>query len=134
MTVHPLVALVADQLVPGSGERWALPDSAGPALIAALLQTKDHPGRADGVMALTHAAIVLAEEEDSPAAAGVIMRALVEVRAELRLDALGTAHVERQLEQGLDRAVKRAPRIDARAPAGTLKALHLTPRPRHIKP
>jgi hypothetical protein len=131
---HPLVDLVVERLVPGTGERWALRADTERVLVGALSKLKDEPMRADAVLALFHAALTLSDEEGSPGAAGVILKVLHAVRGELRLDAVGPGPLGRQLEAGLDRVLKKAPRIGAPAPPGSLKASDLAPRSKITKP
>lgn len=125
--LHPLVDLAARLLVKGTGEPWAYPEGAEARLLEALTAAKDSPDIADGVISLFHAAIALSEEEGSPAAAAVVFRALHAARPVLKFGDEQAAALGRQLEGGLNRAIKRAPQVNEAAPPGTVKPSSFPP-------
>jgi predicted DNA-binding transcriptional regulator YafY len=131
--LHPLVDLAAGLLVQGVDAPYAYPEGAQERLQAALLAARGTPELADGVLGLFHAAIALSEEEGSPEAAAVIFGALHAVRGALGLGAAEAEALKSKLDAGLDHATKRAPMVNAKAPAGTFKASTLPP-PRRFKP
>ncbi|MCB9649167.1 MAG: hypothetical protein H6730_21555 [Deltaproteobacteria bacterium] len=131
--LHPLVDLAARLLVQGADAPYAYPEGAQERLQEALLAARGQPDLADGVLSLFHAAIALSEEESSPGAAAVIFKALHAVRGELGLGKAEADALRSKLDEGLDRATKRAPMVGAKAPEGTFKASRLPP-PRRFKP
>ncbi|MCK6547591.1 hypothetical protein L6R52_17205 [Myxococcota bacterium] len=131
--LHPLVDLAARLLEKGSGgEPWVYPSNAQARLEAALVDAKGSPDVADGVIGLFHAAIALSEEEQSPTAAGVILKALHATRSELALADRGQAELQKQLDAGLDKTTKRAPKVGEKAPEGTVKPSSFPP-PRRFR-
>lgn len=125
--LHPIVDLAARLLVVGTDEPLAYPPGAGERITQALLDAKDAPEIADVVLSLFHAAIALSEEEGAPQAAAVVLRALHAAREGLAIGEAESAALAAKLEAGLERATKRAPMIDAKAPEGTFKASRLPP-------
>lgn len=131
--LHPLVDLAARLLEKGGGpEPWNYPATAQSRLEAALVDAKGTEDLADGVMGLFHAAIALSEEERSPIAAGVILKALHATRSELALADKGQSELQHQLDAGLDKATKRAPKLGEKAPEGTVKPSSFPP-PRRFR-
>ncbi|MBI4814712.1 MAG: hypothetical protein HY791_00560 [Deltaproteobacteria bacterium] len=121
LELDPLVELAASLLVKGGAEPWTYPSSAEETLATALRARAKSQDVAEGVQGLFHAAIALAEDEASPEAAGVILRALHAVRAELELGGASRSALEQQLDAGLSSAIKRAPRAGEKAPEGSVK-------------
>lgn len=117
----PLLELCWRQLVPrGSG--YAVKAGGEDALFEGLLAQREDPGLARGVHALFEAACLLHDEDGSPDAAAAILRALERARPHLPLRDQVQDAIQAASARGLDHVERRAPKLGAAAPEGSLKA------------
>lgn len=117
----PLLELCWQQLV-RQGSGYAVKAGGEDALLAGLIADKDDPELARGVHALFEAACLLYDEEGSPEAAAVILRALERARPYLPLRSQAQEAIQAVAARGLDHVERRAPRLGDTAPEGSLKA------------
>ena len=122
----PLLELCWTQLEPRSGGGYRMVPKGEAALVEGLLAAKSDPKLAEGVHALFEAACLMHEEENSPEVASAILSALNQVRTQLPLRELALTAIQAASAGGLDHVERRAPRLGAETPEGSVKAFRMS--------